>query len=362
MKKLIDKKLFVILLLFYVVYSILNTTKNSVLKFYKVDYVDTSWFKFLFESIVLETFFSVSIILLILIITRLLMDRFYKWPIIFGVHIGLSFLSVIVMFLIYDLYLYYFSDVVIKRTFNYYLLNTIYYSNTYFLIYSVNVFIIYTYYYVDKLKVAELQKAKIKQQLSDVQVSVLKYQLHPHFFFNTLNSISSLIDIDPKLAQNTLADFSDLLRDILFLKDSNVTPLSVEMEILKRYIDIMQIRFSDHLKISINIDEHLENALIPSLILQPIIENNIKHGYSYEVTSLEIQLSIYKKEDMLVMEVENNGAPLNNAELIQGTGLKNTEERLKTLYDDRYVFSVKNTGEKQGVISTIAFPLRFSQD
>ncbi|OBX22160.1 hypothetical protein A9996_17285 [Gelidibacter algens] len=264
------------------------------------------------------------------------------------------------MFLIYDVYLFYFSEQVINRTFNYYLLNTIYYSNTYFLIYSVNVFIIYTYYYVDKLKATELQKVELKQQLTDVQVSVLKYQLHPHFFFNTLNSISSLIDINPKLAQNTLADFSDLLRDILFLKDTNLMTLSTEMDILKRYIDIMLIRFSDHLKIIITIEDNLEDVLIPSLILQPIIENNIKHGYSYSITDLEIRLSIFKYGNMLVMEVENNGEPLKNNRCQFGTGLKNTEDRLKTLYDDDYVFTIKNIAHKIGVISKIAIPYRIS--
>lgn len=360
MKKFIDKKLFFILCLFYVIYNIINIIKNSILKYYKIDNVNTSWLKFIFDSVIVESFFSVAIIIFIIVVTRKMIDKSYKWYVIFGVHILLSLVSVIIVYIAYDVYLYYFGNIVIKRSFDYYLLNIVNYSNTHFLIYFVNVFIIYTYYYVDKLKDAELQRAQIKQQLTNVQVNVLKYQLHPHFFFNTLNSISSLIDIDPKLAQNTLADFSDLLRDLLFLKDTNLMPLSVEMKILKRYIDIMSIRFSDHLKVDINIDENLDDVLIPSLILQPIIENNIKHGYSYDFTELEISISIFKKEENLVIEIKNNGAPLNLKTLKYGTGLKNTEDRLKTLYNDAFVLSIQNRTPENGVKTILSFPIKLA--
>ncbi len=231
------------------------------------------------------------------------------------------------------------------------------YSDRHFMFYFIIVFIIYSYYYFNKLNRIELQKSQLKEQLSRVKVNILKYQLHPHFFFNTLNSISSLIETDTKLAQNTLADFSDLLRDILFLKDTNLMPLHVEMKILKRYIDIMTIRFSDHLQVNIDIEENLDNVLIPSLILQPIIENSIKHGYSYKSTDLVIRITIHKIKNRLHIIICNNGEPLKD-NIKYSNGLINTIDRLKTLYSDQYIFELKNDIKNKEVITKIVIPLK----
>ncbi|MFI0429407.1 sensor histidine kinase [Mariniflexile sp. HMF6888] len=240
------------------------------------------------------------------------------------------------------------------------MLNIIDYSNVHFLIYFSNVFIVNTYYHLDKIKNTEVQKAKLKQQLSDVKVNILKYQLHPHFFFNTLNSISQLIEVDKTLAQNTLADFSDLLRDIVYLKDTNFLNLGKELDILNRYLDIMSIRFSDHLEIKLNVQDDIEDILIPSLIIQPIIENSFNHGYSDKNTSLKIEISIKQIKDNLEIKIKNNGAPLAQKNVIYGTGLKNTIERLETLYEDGYKFSIKNLPNENGVVTNLVFPVRYN--
>lgn len=358
MKKLIDKKLFLILCAFYVVYSILYTFKNGVLKYYKIDFKEISWIRFVFDNLFIESIFNISLILFIIVLTKKLIDHNYKWYFIFGLHFILSLLTVILIYFIYDVYLYLFNNLTFDRSFKYYLLNIISYSNTHFLIYFVNVFIIYIYYYVKRISEIELQKSELKQQLATSQVNILKYQLHPHFFFNTLNSISSLIETDAKLAQNLLADFSDLLRDIVNLKDTNVVSLKEEMDILNKYIGIMRIRFSDHLEVAINIEKNLENVLIPSLIFQPILENSFKYGYSYNHTELKISLNIFKEMNNLVIEIENDGQLLKSNDIKYGTGLKNTEDRLKTLFNENYKFSIENKKDLSGVKTIVQFPIQ----
>ncbi len=194
-------------------------------------------------------------------------------------------------------------------------------------------------------------------QLTNAKLNVLKYKLHPHFLFNTLNSISSLIETDTKLAQDTVADFGDLLRDLLDLKDSSLIPLHEEISISKRYLDIMSLRFSDHLTVTINVDKNIDYILVPSLILLPILENSIKHGYSYNTTNLKIELSITLKNKKVHITVENNGEPLKTTKAIYGNGLQNTIDRLRILFNNSYTYSMKNINNKKGIITTIIIPL-----
>lgn len=353
-----DRKLFSILIIFTLVYSNIRIAKQSYFKFKGYILQDVSWTHFFLEYYVTDIIIMIMLLGLILFLTKKMIFRNYSRYEILSVHILLALGTWLLAYAIYYFYRFVIGELNFE-SFNWSeaIFNIINYSDRHFMFYFVNVFIIYTYYYVNKSSQIELQKAQLKQQLANVQVNVLKYQLHPHFFFNTLNSISTLIETDTKLAQNTLADFSDLLRDILFLKDTNLMPLSVEMKILKRYIDIMSIRFSDHLKVSIHIEENLDEVLIPSLILQPIVENSIKHGYSYDSTDLKIDIDISRVDDNLKIEVINNGEPLSKT-VKYGTGLKNTVDRLTTLYEDNFIFNIKNRLDGVGVITKMIIPIK----
>lgn len=358
MRNIFPKKLFNLLLFFWVFYNLINLSKNSILKYNGLGFKDKSWLSFLFDGFIIENLYSIALFMFIIYTAKKFLDIYESWFVRFAFHFLLSILTLVIIFFTYDFYTYYFKNLTGTRTLRYYILNIVDYSNVHFLIYFTNVFIVNTYYYLDKIKSTEVQKAKLKQQLSDVKVNILKYQLHPHFFFNTLNSISHLIEVDKTLAQNTLADFSDLLRDIVYLKDTNFLNLGKEIDILKRYLDIMSIRFSDHLEVNLNVQKDLEDVLIPSLIIQPIIENSFNHGYSDKNTSLKIEISIKKNKDYLEIKIKNNGAPLAKNNVIYGTGLKNTIERLETLYDD-YKFSIKNIPNKKGVVTKLAFPIKY---
>ncbi|WP_250434698.1 sensor histidine kinase [Hanstruepera flava] len=355
----IDKKLIRILLSFYSVYFLINILQRVYLKSNGYGYRHISWSQLLVENTAIEIINTIPLMLLIIYFSRWMIKQNFNLFNLIIIHALVSVVTGILFSFFYVFLQFLAGNISYELTLNSLFTSSVRYLSTHFLIYFTSVFIINTYFYLEKSLNVEIQKINIEKQLAQVKVNILKYQLHPHFFFNTLNSISSLIDIDTKLAQNTLADFSDFLRDILFLKDSNLLPISVEMKVLKRYIGIMGIRFSDHLNVSINLEEDLDDALIPSLILQPILENGIKHGYSYDATDLKIDIDIFKKDSQLYIEVINNGEPLSE-NYKYGTGLKNTIERLKTLYGDNYTFSIENRKNRAGVKTKMIIP--FSQE
>ncbi len=253
---------------------------------------------------------------------------------------------------------FYFDRPLDSFVFKDFLIEVIKSSNLQFLGYVGFVAIIYSYYYINRSTKMELQKAQLSEQLITAKMETLKSQLNPHFLFNTLHCISSLIKEDPYKAQNMIANLGDLLREVLLLKHLNLIPLSKEIALLKKYIDIMSVRFLDYLDVSIAIEEGLENVLIPNMLLQPIMENSFEHGYSYEFTDLEVKLMIYREEEKLVITIENNGAPIKNSYKHEGMGLKNIRERLATLYNEDYEFIFVPVHTGSGVVNTIKIPLQ----
>jgi len=187
--------------------------------------------------------------------------------------------------------------------------------------------------------------------------------MNPHFIFNTLNDISSLIDIDKEEAQKNIANLSDLLREIIDSKRDNVIPLKKELYILDKYIDLVLTRFSEDVIINKKINNRLGNVYVPNLIIQSIIENSIKHGFSYKIKSLKIDLEISKKENNLLIRVKNNGKYLNEefTDLLnKGSGLKNISDRLTNIYGEgNYSFFVKNRVDGQGVLTEISIPMAY---
>ena len=356
MIKSIEKKLIKILLSFYSVYFFINILQRVYLKINGFGFRKMSWTELLFENTIIEVVNTIFLMMIIIHFSKWMIRLKFNLSKLIAIHTVVSIITGILFSFFYIFIQYLAGNISYELTLSSLFTSSVRYLNTHFLIYFTSVFIIYTYFYSEKSLSIEVQKANIEKQLAQVKVNILKYQLHPHFFFNTLNSISSLIDTDTKLAQNTLADFSDFLRDILFLKDSNLLPLSVEVKILKRYLDIMAIRFSDHLQVAIHLEDNLEDILIPSLILQPIVENSIKHGYSYESTDLKIDIDISQVDSNLQIEVINNGEPL-SGDVKYGTGLKNTVDRLKTLYENDYYFTIKNRQNDIGVITKIIIPI-----
>src|SRR5262245_7818939 len=207
---------------------------------------------------------------------------------------------------------------------------------------------IHAFDYYQRYRDRELQAARLREQLAQSQLQVLRAQLKPHFLFNTLNSIVGLIrNNESKAAVDMTTRLSDLLRQVLAYSDKPEASLREEMEMTQRYLEIQQMRFSDRLKIEIRFEQDTLDAKVPSLILQPLVENALLHGIAKRVSKARVALHAEQINGMLVIEVYNDGPPLPSAwnmDTCAGFGLANTRERLQQHYSQRYTFSLTNKG------------------
>ncbi|MEP4496206.1 MAG: histidine kinase [Ekhidna sp.] len=200
-----------------------------------------------------------------------------------------------------------------------------------------------------------------QKELNIAKLNALQMQLHPHFLFNTLNSITSLIDIDSKKAQKMLTQLGFLMREILEKDHKHLISLESEMEYIKAYLEIEHIRFQDRLKLDLSIEKDVSNAKIPALILQPIVENAIKHGISKCPDGGEISVHASRSNgSKLIIEVLNDFQELNSSSKIDGYGIgtSNVSKRLKQMYGDDQTFIQRIAGTKY--ITEITFPLQLS--
>jgi len=195
-----------------------------------------------------------------------------------------------------------------------------------------------------------------KKRNKTLNEKILKYKIHPHFFYNTLNSIVSMVDNKPNLAKNTLIIFSNFLRKINDLDSKDLGCLKSEIEVIENYITLMKTRFEGKLKINLHTNITNLSILLPSMILLPIIENSLKYGYSKYHRHLIINIKIEKHHDYIHLTVENNGSHINN-NFSFGSGLNNTKDRLQNLYGNKYDFEIHNNENFKGVTTTIKIPL-----
>ena len=361
-KKYIDLKLVLLLAAFYALFDVVVIVKTAYMM--AVGYEKSerfSWVRFLVDNLLFDYVIVVTFMTLIAISTKRFLRKNYSWTKIISIHILFSLLIGIVIRLVVDFY----YIIVGEKTFAEYdfersIFGFMYVIDVNFLIYFAMVFIIYTYYYVKEVKKAEKRQSKLETQLVNTRMKMLSSQLQPHFLFNTLNSIAVLTDIDAGKAKDTIADLSDFLREILYDNDSNKIPLEKELRILEFYLNIIKVRFSEHLKIEKNIDETLLSKKVPALLLQPLLENSIKHGFDYNHTDLEISVKIYSEENTLIIKVENSGTPVTEGHALllkRGMGLANINDRLSNLYGSDYFFELRNKSDGSGVETIIQIPL-----
>lgn len=218
---------------------------------------------------------------------------------------------------------------------------------------------------------AETRKAlEAAAQAQKAQISMLRYQLNPHFIFNTLNAISTLVlDKDSKAANGMLNGLSKFLRYTLVHQSTQMMTVEKEVEALKLYLDIEKIRFEDRLKIVWEINQDASKAVIPSLLLQPIIENAIKHAIAKKENGGTIEISALVKtknnKQVLCLKVSDDGDGLaeemddNIGDKSAGVGLNNTRERLGQLYDHDYVLSLEEN-TPSGLAVIIEMPLSYA--
>jgi signal transduction histidine kinase len=207
----------------------------------------------------------------------------------------------------------------------------------------------YALWYHHESQSSALAAAHLETRLMETRLRTLEAELHPHFLFNTLHAISTLVHSKPDGADRMISRLSDLLRLTFDRSGAPRIPLQEELEFLQKYLDIEQTRFQDRLTVQFEIDSEALDAEVPRLILQPLVENAIKHGLSPKPGPGLIKISAERRNGSLSLEVRDNGVGLNpgaRIRLHEGVGLSNTRDRLDCLYGSahRLEFSDGNGG------------------
>lgn len=210
----------------------------------------------------------------------------------------------------------------------------------------------------------EVKISRLKAEVTQAQLQALKMQLQPHFLFNTLNSISDLLDEDVEAAEVMLARLGDFLRLTLDNSGAEEVTLQEELEFLRCYLEIERVRFPDRLTVEIETAPETYEALVPNFILQPIVENAIRHGFMAHTGRERIEVHSHRENNRLCLEVRDNGPGLsedNNADKKpkRGLGFKLTRERLERLYGNEQSFRLSNA-QGGGLQVNFEIPYRIS--
>jgi LytS/YehU family sensor histidine kinase len=210
----------------------------------------------------------------------------------------------------------------------------------------------------------ERQAAELASRLAVARLQALRMQLNPHFLFNTLNSIASLVHEDPRKADEMIGSLSELLRQTLGAADRQETTLREELTLLDRYLAIERVRFGDRLQIETRIDPQALDALVPILILQPLVENAIKHGIEGQLGPGIVRIAARRDGESLVLEVADNGPGLGQQEgrpLKEGVGLSNTRSRIEALGAGVGSLQLRSPTEG-GLVAEVRLPWRPAPD
>ncbi|MCI0415547.1 histidine kinase [bacterium] len=222
---------------------------------------------------------------------------------------------------------------------------------TYWAILGVREGLAYNWKYLQE----ELRTAKLKGNLLEAQVQALKMQLHPHFLFNTLNSISELMHEDMEAAEKMLKRLENFLRLTFQNSDVQQIPLQKELEFLQNYLEIQQVRFQNRLAVDLKIDPQALADRVPNLILQPIVENAIRHGIAPRTDAGRIEIRASHKSGSLLLQVEDDGPGLPALNFREGVGMSNTRMRLQQLYGKECSFQMQNNPQG-GLVVTLQIP------
>ena len=231
------------------------------------------------------------------------------------------------------------------------------------LIYLAVVGIKSAFNYYQKYREKQLRTSQLEARLAQSRLQVLKMQLHPHFLFNTLNAISELLHRDPDGAEHMITDLSDLLRMALENLEVQEIPLKQELEFLRKYLEIEQMRFQDRLRVEMDIAPDTLDASVPNMILQPLVENAIKHGISPKAGGGRIDIGATRSNGHLVLSVSDDGVGVpaeGLRSLRDGVGLSNTRRRLKHLYGEEHRFELK-VPETDGLRIDLEIPYKESE-
>lgn len=221
------------------------------------------------------------------------------------------------------------------------------------------------YRYYDRYLSSELQRERLERRFTEARLNALRMQLDPHFLFNALNTISSQVERDPRLARTMLERLGDLLRLSLESRNKEEVPLAEELAFLDHYLAIQRIRFRDRLTVETHIDPDVAYALVPGLFIQPLVENAIRHGLSPRASGGTVMVSARRAGDRLQIDVVDDGVGLPpdwSLEKCAGLGLSLTRERIAGLYRDGLGRLTVRRRPSGGTEVEVILPLRVAAD
>jgi two-component system, LytTR family, sensor kinase len=229
----------------------------------------------------------------------------------------------------------------------------------YMSLYAIPLVINYILESKERLVRQQIETARLNEQFSKAQLDALRRQIEPHFLFNALHAIAGLVREGRNDAAVTMiARLSEFLRKVVDTSDRHEVPLGEEVQFLQKYLDIQKVRFADRLQLSVDVPEELRAAQVPSLILQPIVENSIKHGIAKQARGGWIRVTASRSSGRLTLSVYNDGPSLpEDSESTQsGIGIANLRSRLRAMFGDAFEFSLRN--HAAGVEVLISVPFR----
>jgi sensor histidine kinase YesM len=231
--------------------------------------------------------------------------------------------------------------------------------------FSVMVGVLHSLEALRRARERELRNAHLESALARSELRNLRLQLQPHFLFNALNTVSAAMYRDPVAADEMLAQLAELLRASLRTAKADEVPLETELSILDCYLALMRARFGDRLQVEVDVAPETRRALVPSMVLQPLVENAIRHGNAERAGEGRVALRARACERQLTLEVENDGpgAEAVDGALEAGTGLSVTAERLELLYGEAGRLEIRGVVEpRRGVVARVVLPLHFAKE
>jgi two-component sensor histidine kinase len=202
-----------------------------------------------------------------------------------------------------------------------------------------------------------VRAAHLEAKLAHARLENLRLQLQPHFLFNALNTISSAVYEDPRKADAMIASLSDLLRTTITDSEATVVPLDREIKTLELYLDIMRKRFEEKLSVDVRVDPGVQKALVPHLLLQPLVENSIRHGVNPLSNAVTVTITADREGPNTRVRIRDGGRGMPDGNVRRGTGISNTAERLEQLYGTDHKFAFENCADG-GLVVTVAVPYR----
>jgi signal transduction histidine kinase len=227
-------------------------------------------------------------------------------------------------------------------------------------LYGVVIVVSYVLDSRERLARQQTETARLNEQLSKAQLDALRRQIEPHFLFNTLNAIAGLVrEKRNDDAVDMIAGLSDFLRRVIEESGKQQVPLGDEMEFLQKYLDIQKVRFAERLQVRVEVAKELFHAQVPSLILQPMVENAIQHGIAKRAQGGLIRIAAVRSNGMLTLSVYNDGPqlPADWDESRSGIGISNARTRLQSLYGEACSLSLQNR-EPGGVEVSVSVPCK----